>query len=131
MFLEPNGFGSVMATPAPVWAERINQFGCYSIGLLRVYAHWVHVVKVKTRPRCPSVSNHSLQAHGGTWGRSNSITKTVQTTRKRMEAIVGVADKVRSYVQYQDREACGFRQEVRLHLPGTIFLWSLNVSCCR
>ena len=43
-----------------------------------------------------------------------------------MEAIVGVTEKVLSYVQYQDREACGFRQEVRVRLPGKLFVLNLQ-----
>ena len=47
MFLRSDGFGSVMATPAPADTVRKNRFGSYTIQFLRVYSHFVHVVKVR------------------------------------------------------------------------------------
>jgi hypothetical protein len=46
MFLNQDGYGSVMATPAAEQSARRNQFGSYNIQFLRIYAHFVHVVKV-------------------------------------------------------------------------------------
>jgi len=57
------------------------------------------------------------------------MTKTVHTTRKRFDSILSVASKVQAYVAFQDREACGYRQELRVTLPGTKEPFPFYATC--